>query len=335
MNPRTLRWTFGLLLSLATSLPALCPAGEKLGDTGIEATIEQVEPLPLPMQAVAFRFSWRNHRDQPIAPQPGMQSSFEMRAIRGTGDASPQPLKGDLVGDGIVCGDYAPRDLISPEIHPGHELSVVDAWSMQFLLDGKPVQALVPTAGDYEFHFSWHLRGKRFESSPVKVKVREPKGDDLEVLKLLQQDADFGLMMMSYKGIPGSSRQVEQLQEIVSRYPESSYADYARFALIRNVDFTIRHTKSPNRDQGVLDSRSRILPWVDGCRLESFAYAPRMLLIARRSIGGDQRTRLSARLDDGFPLWEVRLEDLSKRLTEDEWRSRNPWKALLPASSQK
>ncbi len=74
--------------------------------------------------------------------------------------------------------------------------------------------------------------GKRIESTPLKVVVEEPTGDDRQTWAVIKNDGHYALFLQSL----GGSRNVDyyvvrRLQELVALYPKSRYTAYIRSRL--------------------------------------------------------------------------------------------------------
>jgi hypothetical protein len=66
----------------------------------------------------------------------------------------------------------------------------------------------------------------------VTVVVNEPQGDDRIICDLIREDRHLADAIISPVHVPDPET-VETLEDILRRFPSSSYADYARFALAR------------------------------------------------------------------------------------------------------
>ena len=80
--------------------------------------------------------------------------------------------------------------------------------------------------------------GNKVESAPVVITVEEPQGEDLEVWKKIKEDANYGLLIQTGglaeqpKG-PKTTRIAVELEEILSRHPNSRYSKDIRSGLTK------------------------------------------------------------------------------------------------------
>ena len=187
------------------------------------------QPL-LPYQAVRLRFVVQNVGDRRIVPMIQPSALFNIRGIRSPSDNDFRPAR---------CPEL-PDDLRAPvgqrklppaalQLKPGQTISVTFCMAADWRCrrptppDGRP---LFPQPGIYQT--LWRTN-QRYE---LPVTVAAPQGADKEIWRMMTEDTYLADAMMSpaHAADPDA---VETMKEIVWRHPQSSYADYARFALAR------------------------------------------------------------------------------------------------------
>jgi hypothetical protein len=203
--------------------------------------------------------------------------------------------------------------------------------------------------GSYTFRFAWAADSNEFTqniSGPLTIGLRVPEGDDLTLYKQLRDDYELLRAMLPslswHPGVLGDQRCLFKLGHIVREHPTSSYADYARYALIRSRLFegtTLRlkrHLTSLSAKEGF-----DFLKEFDKIDLDRFPESPWVLVLKRRlctsfRVGQYGVTEpdvvnfqkladeAAAELDRRFPHDIARYADLAYRLTQEEWFKLDP-----------
>ena len=268
----------------------------------------QAGPIPLPFQAAIFRRSHRNLGKKEIAadyPEKGSGMWFFRRpgdpVFRKMGSLNDRPHI--LVGGGI--------ENVPLRLRSGFECSI------SFAMGGiwyRGMEALFTEPGTYTFQFS--------EGDELEMIVKETRGTDKVICNLLRTNPSLAEAMLSYDKIPEDDL-LKPLQRIVTLYPKSSYANYARFALARwhagrDGDWSAATV-------GDVDSQpvAALLADID----VEFAYAPHALILrfhVLQSMHFPEADEVLATLEQVHFDSSEYLVFLSGRLNQDEWNTRNP-----------
>lgn len=277
---------------------------------------EQIDPIPLPFQAAVFRRAFQNRTDgQLTAEYPehgavirkiGGQDRTEYRTSRGATIGGARPTPGF---------ESAPRTQLVPLVLPPHSQSTIRYSFAAEWLGADAAVPLFPEAGTYSFRL--------YYDDELQIVVREPVGDDKLIVDQLRADPDLAAAMMSPIGRP-PDEMLRSLERLVKLYPESTYADYARFALARHY----ANPPGAGSLRNVSDDRKiyvgELLKRIDA----SFAYAPDALVLLHRvskSRGQDARAeRVMATLQSDFPDATEFLDYLASQLSDEEWIAENP-----------
>jgi hypothetical protein len=101
-------------------------------------------------------------------------------------------------------------------------------------------EIMFPRAGQYGFHLKYYgMADRPANRQPIErltVYVTEPEGVDATIYRLLDANPRLAKAMIARHTLSSElpdGATVSLLERIVLRYPRSSYADYARFALAR------------------------------------------------------------------------------------------------------
>lgn len=100
-----------------------------------------------------------------------------------------------------------------------------------------------PAAGSYHIKAVLHVSDgkelKQIESEPIKITIKEPSGEDLEVWNQIKDNGDFAYFIQegnfripSYK--PEERAKFEQkIEQIINQHPNSFYAESLRQSLVK------------------------------------------------------------------------------------------------------
>ena len=185
---------------------------------------KQIEPIPLEYQAVAFRRTVRNETDKTftsVYPEYGAGIVFMKRPS----EMELRSVEGDILSFNRPHTDPDRYYFIhkSPLVlKPGYESSIAYASAANWR--GTLVEPLLPEPGKYTFVFE---HGDRLD-----FVVRAAKGRDKAIRDQLRTNPPLAEAMLSPDHPPVASV-VPAIKRVIELYPESSYADYARFALAR------------------------------------------------------------------------------------------------------
>lgn len=221
--------TLLLLLAFAATPPEPAPSPDAPVDlTAPSYTVVPVGDLPLPYQAVRLRQRFQN-------TGTGVLNALcvtPFLAIKGPGSGEYRNLTQSvfLVEPGQGLPAMASGRTWNPnanvQLVSGESLSRTSASAVNVENDQRV--PMFPEPGEY--HISW--TGTNDYGRNVLVSVRVPEGADAAIYRHLQQDALLARAIIAPMNIP-DSQTVEQLEAIVRQSPNSTYADYARFALAR------------------------------------------------------------------------------------------------------
>jgi hypothetical protein len=212
--------------------------------------VEQVGNPVLPFQAVRLRRVIVNNGTRRIGPMLSTDFGFLWTGIRGPGESKFQRPRSWKAPDLEHDQQFSYRAHWDQEaaiyLEPGQQLASSFATAAHWRdernipFEGGIGIPLFPTPGEYVFRFEYgpEVMGKRPHAKELRIAVGAPQGDDKALYELLQRDRILASMLMSPVDVP-NEKLVAQLTELVSRYPKSSYADYARFALARGYRSSI------------------------------------------------------------------------------------------------
>lgn len=304
-----------LFIGLLIITSADCDAAEG----GIELSAKQLDPIPAPYQAAVIRLSIHNVGPKTIHPLY-VDNSCNLSRIRKPGSAiygntRGSTLRGDRPKKGTLLDE---RNRLVPLILRQDEESSVHFSCAAEWYGQDGVTVLFSEAGDYSLQFKWFLpflQSSDLLGEPTNIVVRRPVGDEIRILKILQENLGLVAAVLSPCNIP-KEETLPLLDDIVTQYPESSYADYARFALAR---WESRQALASLKHAAIIH-----LEQID---MEHFAYGPEALALWRRilaSAASQDAQQVASKLDQLFPNSVTRFEDLAKRLSEEEWIRLNP-----------
>lgn len=277
---------------------------------------EQIEPIPLPFQAAVFRRAFRNVTDHALMP-PYPDHGAVVRTIMAAGDEEYRKARGAIIGGGSDTPGYltpSRTQLVPLSLEPGTQSTVRFAFAAEWLATDAAA-SLFPEAGTYSF--------KLYYDDELRIVVQAPRGDDKVILDQLRADPDLAAVMLSPINLPPEET-LRSLERIVKLYSESSYADYARFALARHYAGPTLGGDLRNVSDDRQISISQLLKGIDA----SFAYAPEALVLLHRvleSRGQEERAeRVMATLRNEFLDSTDFLDYLARQLSDEEWIEQNP-----------
>lgn len=228
-------------------------------DAGISLRLELVGRLPHAYQAVRLRLVVANTGEKEAGPLPWADQILEYPRIQGPSGAKFRKTRSIVIHDleraSIESELEARNDSLLLYLPPGTQNSVSFAVAANWAdPSGTPFleyrgEALFPSVGVYTLLCRYQVDppARRYLESSLTVPVEAAEGSDQTVLELINADPQLAAAMMSPVNVP-SSNVVPRLLEIVQRYPDSSYADYAHFSLgrghIRGIGFLIKNQQS-------------------------------------------------------------------------------------------
>jgi hypothetical protein len=234
-------------------LNAGCLAGSGNGETPspFEVKLESVSQGAFPFQPLRFRL-WVTNKaglaeyifplERNLDLYAGKPSSGETRRL-GWPVLIGKPPEPGLAMCGPMPGVAGMPLLIAPGASCSLSFVLAAEWTDAEgkLLPGGTGVPLCPKAGEFQFKCKTLLlsRGKGRNTGEdviaealAKVAVRQPEGDDKAVCEMLEQNPRLASALMSPVHFP-QRELVPELQRLLDKYPRSSFADYARFAVAR------------------------------------------------------------------------------------------------------
>ena len=228
-----------LLLASTAILGLVCQLGIRAEEAcAITLETEQVNKVVLPFQAVRIRAVLRHDHDGVVKNLPTVGMRSFVRQVDGKlreNKKATAPLALESNDSGCEWGD---RDN-HYDVYRGEQV----AWSYPLSWDGlanavsASSTALFPKPGKYEIRFRYPMprkpgKSQEFRESRLIVSVQEPTGDDKIIYEMLRENQElaFELALPIYDPVDNVH---DRIREIVEKYPDSSYANFARFALAR------------------------------------------------------------------------------------------------------
>lgn len=314
-----------LFLSFATQVAA---AGDETHpDWQISGKPTGVTPLPFQAARIEVRLLNRSNNSFETARDA---ANIRLGEVKGPNDKTFRRILGDAF-DGNLPEDASIFNLhhvkSPPTIRPG-EISVMDrtlgaAWER----GGTTV--LFSRPGVYWVRLMWYGPSSqstpRVYSEPIRIEVAEPKGPDLKPYGLLAENAELAKELISprYKPQPPS---IKRLEQFTRDFPDSSYRDYARFALARAYLSRARRIGDVGSDEskkGAMDALAQ-LKAIDVRRNAYGDYVLASMSDIQREYHFGSPDDIYHDLDRLFPNSFERLERLAGRTPLDEWKKMNP-----------
>jgi hypothetical protein len=167
-----------------------------------------------------------------------------------------------------------------------------------------------------EYGVSLVYRNSNSECWPrarINIEVQKPKGPDAEALDVLEEDEELRFAMLSTTSAPGDEL-AERLRGLCRRFPKSSYAAYARFALAR-------HEAAQQRNAAAIEQ-------LDAIDFEQFAYGAAALWLKQRVLARDDAAAAAACRKEIDRLFSDAYETHIERVWEVPGRE---WQAMRDA----
>lgn len=275
------------LLALFTSwVPvATAPRQERpVPASGLVLTAEQLEPSPLPNQAVRVRLTLTNHGTEAVGPLPALRQSIVVAGVlaeEGGGKSYYVP-RAAVVAPGRTSAASVDEGPLTLE--PGGSSTVAFAFAAEW---GRDVRPFFPAAGKYRVRLEYAAPGRSVQADPLEVEVLAPGGADAEAAAQLNDDPALRRAMMAPSEIPSASlrRSLERIERL--DLGRTTYADYARLALAR-MDLSER--TSQGTDSAVA--------YLEAIRPERFAYGAQALVLLTQALAeGNRRSEVVSRLE--------------------------------------
>jgi hypothetical protein len=199
-------------------------------------TAHQVSCAVLPYQAVRIRWTSGNRGPKPIPEVSYPEIGKNFGGVRGPSDPDFRELRTPvLIREVHLPVSVGPRKPWGQtlELQPGESVAVAEASAGEWHRSrDQPLRPnpLFPVPGKYVI--TQFLRLRPPFNVEIVIPVTSPQGDDKLIAEELANDPFLAIAVMSPVHVPDPDA-AEGLTRILQRYPSSSYADYARFALAR------------------------------------------------------------------------------------------------------
>ena len=230
-----------LAIAVAIAASHAAVAGAQ-ASPGTSLRIEQLGADPLPYQAVRVRIILRYESEGILANLP----MHGLRFFIGPVNKESQPVRGVIPSpnrESSVISTENVWSIVDSDLHYNLSKAEQVTWSYVFswhelgVLNPKSRAPLFPEPGSYELRVEYRLPDQAnypgyLRKAGLKIRVPEPVGDDKIVYQLLKENQELAHELALPIHDPLDSV-YDQIREIVQKYPESSYANYARFALAR------------------------------------------------------------------------------------------------------
>lgn len=214
----------------------------------LQMRLIQVSRDPLPLQACRFRLLLKNEGARPV---DGLNAALPLYlSVQGPEDPEFLPVHDGILsltqeafgtGSGVLFRDRTFR------LDRGEEISLMFSLAVDWRADGfdrDKRRAVFPAPGKYTVQVLYPIQypvkhpirydSSRFLRARATVEVRAARGDENLAYTTLRENHDVVYAMLSIVGQP-HARVEGDLMEILEKFPESTYADYARFALARKM----------------------------------------------------------------------------------------------------
>lgn len=314
---------FTLAAGLAAGLGSVpsSDGGEKK-PSPLALKLEHVSAPLLPFQAVRLRATLRNDGKKRIGP---LEVIYPWTHVNGPGDAAYTELEmlPDKANAALMPSAVSVMIQKAPvHLDPGEELSVSYSLAAKLSEPKRPAVPAFAEPGVYTLKWVCQVGGESHEQT-IEVVVREPDDKDKVLVQWLTKDRALAMCLLDFVNAPGDS-QMAKLKDIAYRFPNSTYATYARFALARGYQagkgfspFSRRVADAMAADQldKVVERRSEIK---DGARSPQpgFAFLPDALMLFS-TVERVAKEDVARRLDREFPDALVVLEHVASSLGTD------------------
>jgi len=254
---------------LLPSVAILVSFAGSLGERGIEYGSFTRDDLDLevtgtiallPYQAARCQGRLRNVSGRALGPIHPLEDSTGWAAILGPGERPFAQLRArmyirDLAGEDTSGLRVSWKARSVPIVLADNE----SVWASKVLalvtnnlepINDRRDRPLFVEVGEYTLQIPYPYFQRPVFQSSITVEVRQPRGDDATICKQLRADEKLAVVMASPVHVPDED-QLPLLVELVERYPKSSYADYARFAVARyhmlGVGWVMEHRSGGRR----------------------------------------------------------------------------------------
>jgi len=262
----------------------------------IDLKIEILNDVTYPHQALRARITLKNVSERRLGPlYPAINGLTLKGPLESKFHVVPAPLYGKdrptLPSNAGFMWDKVPLFL-----EPNEYISVsrpVAVWRR----DGGTA---FPKPGTHFLKCTYRVADKeaKYLEKVIQFKISEPKGEDGEFYRLLQKHAGVA-WAMSHPIQPPDKEDLPLIKELIRKYPQSSYAPYAHFALARAWISGVEKPSASRRicQAMIADELDKIIKHrLDPVRkvvvAESFPYRPRALILQSYADIAGRRTTL-------------------------------------------
>ena len=292
-------------------------------------TAERVGPPPLPYQAVRIRLILRNTSSKRLGPLYNVDQQFRILGIRRPGSSSYLSVAHVVLlydpdrpsGPTARARLNRMRPLV---LKPHDETSVTFASAAEWRLLGSRVpRPLFDKPGGYSVKVGYGRPwSEDLVADPITMVVPKPEGDDALICQMLAANPALAMAMMSPVHRPETTV-IPALKKIVERFPESSYVNYARFALARWHMKGLEITENASEE-----GRAAALGHLERIDTRRFAYGPNTVITLLKVLSRSVRTSrqldrvrtLEKALQDEWADSVERLDYRAESLSQEEWR---------------
>jgi hypothetical protein len=291
-------------------------------------TVEQIGPEPLAYQAVRLKVTLHNQGEKVIGDLVPLELHFQILAESvEAGNPTETIWPGMRLAPTI---DLERFDTIHATplgrlirlqrlvLQPGEKESVTFAFPVQVAI----TEAGLPLAGRYSLRVRYYgILDRPADQQLIEtimISVREPKRDDIALYRILVANPKLAAALRSRAewstALPEPGT-VGLLEKIVLRYPKSSYADYARFALAR-----IYLGGNDKIHSAPADAKAAAAALLEAIDYQQFAYAPTALFWLK-SITSDagKGAKIDQTLEIDFADSIERLAEQANAITQEQW----------------
>jgi hypothetical protein len=184
--------------------------------------------------------------------------------------------------------------------------------------------SLFPKPGRYFVKVRYYLKGKKeqYVEKVAPIEIEEPKtDDDKKVCELLRQNQRLATVMMSAGHVPEIHVKdvIAALSDLTEKFPKSSYAPYAEFAIAR------RYARGPVfKEMSQNQALAVAVGYLGEIRSKRFAYQPnaRLLEVSCLATLGEKEkvAKLVDELKSKFPDSLECLGGVAGSMKAEEWK---------------
>jgi hypothetical protein len=239
-----------LLGSLACLALAACLTGTRAASAGLELGLERLQDEILVGEPLFVRLQVRNGADQPqtVPTELGYETQMTSYFARRSPDEEWRRLDPGFVQEPVGR---------TTELEAGGSF----VHDQQIFFDHPTGTLAFPEAGAWQLRAVLHRFGREpdLESVPIELRVGVATGADQEPARLFASDPNVREIVMN---TGDGADAVPALEAIPRDYPESRFADYARYYLARRAsDGFFERAPNPERALVYLEPlRARSLP---------------------------------------------------------------------------